>query len=116
RILSILPSNMTGASQPRCPLCTVAAGVAFTLRAAAGISRPPPEYRQGAPIPASQIKLAAFAFAGLPAFGIILAWLWHRSNVRVPHSWGTIRRDTPVLFSNLVNFRFLSPPFYAAGG
>jgi len=58
------------------------AGVAFTLGAVPGIR--PPQFRQPAPVPADQIKIAAFAFAGLLAFGIILAWLWNRWNARRP--------------------------------
>jgi hypothetical protein len=85
---------MIGRSQARSPLCTVA-GVAFTLRAAAGISRPPPQLRQAAPIPAVQIKIAAFASVGLLAFGAILAWLWNRWNAREPRSAGKMRRDNP---------------------
>ena len=67
-------------SQAIRPLYTVAAGVAFTLRAAVGISRPPPQYRRAAPMPASEIALAVFVFAGLVAFGAILAWLYNRWN------------------------------------
>jgi hypothetical protein len=95
RFLHIRLPNMFGRSQARCPLCAVAAGVAFMLRAAPGISRPPPQLRQAAPIPPVQIKIAAFAFVGLLAFGAILAWLWNRWNAREPYSAGKIRRDNP---------------------
>jgi hypothetical protein len=74
------------------PLCTVAAGAAFALGAAPGL-RGPPQYRPAAPIPADQIVVAAFAFAGLLAFGFILAWLWNRWNARGAHSVEKIRRD-----------------------
>jgi hypothetical protein len=36
-------------------------------------------------MPPSEIALAALAFAGLMAFGVILAWLWNRWNAREPH-------------------------------
>lgn len=80
-----LPPNMIGRSRARCPLCTMEAMVAFRL-SASPVVRTPPQYRPGAPVPADQIVVAAFAFAGLLAFGIILAWLWNRWNAREPHS------------------------------
>jgi hypothetical protein len=61
----------------------MAAGVAFMLGAAPGIARPP-QYRPVAPVPAGEIELAVFVFAGLMAFGVILAWLWSRWNARQP--------------------------------
>jgi hypothetical protein len=75
-----------GRSQATCPLWAVAAGVALTPRAAVGISRPPPQYRHAAPMPAGEIALAAVAFAGLLAFGFMLAWLWNRWNAREPQA------------------------------
>jgi hypothetical protein len=93
-VLLIRPPNMIGRPRARCPLCTVAARVAFTLGAAPVVRRPP-QYRPAAPIPADQIVVAAFAFAGLLAFGVILAWMWNRWNAREPHSAAEIRRDNP---------------------
>jgi hypothetical protein len=37
-------------------------------------------------MPASQIALAAFGFAILLAFGVMLAWLYHRWNARQANS------------------------------
>ena len=91
-LLQKRPHNMIGRSQARPLLSMVAAGVAFTLGAAPAMPRPP-QYRQAAPIPASEVKLAAFVFAGLVAFGVMLAWLWNRSNARQASSVDKIRRD-----------------------
>jgi len=77
-----------------CRLYTVTAGVALALGSAPGFGRPA-QYRHVAPMPPGEIALAAFAFAGLVAFGVILAWLWNRWNAREPHSADEIRRDEP---------------------
>jgi hypothetical protein len=47
-----------------------------------GMTRPPIPYRQGTPIPPSELGLALVGFAALVAFGAMLAWLWNRSNAR----------------------------------
>lgn len=56
-------------------------GFAFIFAAIPGIARPP-QFRRSAPVPASEIELAAFGFFALLIFGILLAVIWHHFNAR----------------------------------
>jgi hypothetical protein len=82
-LLLTIPSKLPTSRRPsavRRRLDTAASMLAPA--AIPGLTRPPIPYRQGRPIPASELGLALLGFAALLAFGAMLAWLWNRSNAR----------------------------------
>jgi len=65
--------------------CCAAAGFVFTLAAVPGIAKSP-QFRQTAPVPASEIELAVLGCAVLVGFGVILGLIWNRMNARRTNS------------------------------
>jgi hypothetical protein len=58
-------------------------GSVFMFAAIPGIARAP-QFRRSAPVPTSEIELAAFGFFALLIFGIVLAVIWNHFNERRP--------------------------------